>query len=163
MKMHTVVPMLALLALVGACASSGGGGSGTGGAHFARGIGVATATDLREQASRFMALHSFELYRDDGPPSIYIESRWRERNVFPDERLLGIDTAEIRATIRARPRSGTSGMGEVYNVDLIIEQRVRVPGEEEWNTDIITEQAEELAVSMAEDLRRNLNVGVRRF
>ncbi|TVP48455.1 MAG: hypothetical protein EA350_03320 [Gemmatimonadales bacterium] len=161
MKIKIAAPVAVLFLFLSGCASGGAGTSGS--SHFARGLGVATAADLNEHGNRFMALHSFELERDEGPPSIVMESRWRERNLFPDERLLGIEVAEIRATIRARPRSGTSGMGEVYSVDLIVEQRVRVPGESEWNTEISTAQAEELATTMAEDLRRNLNVGVRRF
>jgi hypothetical protein len=163
MNMKSMVTALAVLTLAGGCASGGGGGSTPGGSHFARGIGVASGPDLQEKVARFMALYAFEIEREEGPPSVYIESRWRERNVFPDERVLGISAAEIRATVRARPRSGASGMGEVYNVDLVIEQRVRVPGEVHWNSDAITPQAEELAASMAEELRRDLNVGVRRF
>jgi hypothetical protein len=161
MKFKIAAPVLAVLIFVGGCASGSGGTSGS--AHFARGIGVATAVDLQDYGNRFMALYSFELERDEGPPSIVMESRWRERNVFPDERVMGIEAAEIKATIRARPRSGTSGMGEVYSVDLIVEQRVRVPGESQWNTEVHTPQAEELAATMAEELRRDLNVGVRRF
>lgn len=162
MNMRSTMSMVALALALGlaACASAGGSGSSS---HFARSIGVGTAADIDQQGQRFMALNQFEMEREEAAPNIYMESRWRERSVLDDEYALGIDAAEIRATIRARPRSGTSAMGDLYTVDLIIEQRVRLANESVWTTETLTEGARELAATMAEDLRQSLDIGVRRF
>jgi hypothetical protein len=131
-------------------------------AHFARGVGVASGPEAMEKANRVLSLHQFEVEREDGPPTIYIESRWRDRNPFNDEQGLGIEAAQVRAIVRARPRSGT-GMGELYTVDLTVEQRIRPMGATEWTHGTITTEARQYAARIAEDLKRLLDVGVHRF
>jgi hypothetical protein len=132
-------------------------------ALFARGIGTATGPEAMDKTVQVLHLHQFELERHEGSPTIYIETRWRERTPFEDEQLLGISSAQIRAIMRGRPRSGT-GMGGLYTIDLTIEQRVRTDRNSEvWTNMVMTDQGRAYAARIAEDLRRELNVGVRRF
>jgi hypothetical protein len=152
--------LLAAALAASACASRGG--SPNNALHFARGIGSGSASDVITRAHRVLALHQFEIYQEEAPPSIYIETRWRTRQPFEDEAMLGIDAAQTRAIVRARPRNATSAMGEAYTVDLTVENRVRVKGTEDWVHTTVTPQAEAFGKRIAEDLRTELNIGVRR-
>jgi hypothetical protein len=158
--MRKLTVAVALIMLAAAC----GGQRGTSSvAHFGRGLGLATAPETIEKTHRVLGLHQFDIEQDEGPPSIYIETRWKDRTPFADEQALGIDAAQIRAMVRARPRSTTSTLGEVYTVDMTIEQRVRLMGSMEWVHHTITAEARAHAAEIAEMLRRELDVGVRRF
>jgi hypothetical protein len=157
--MNRLVALLALTVLVGC----GGARGATNVAHFARGVGQGTAVETVDKSMRVLTLHQFELEREEAAPNIYIETRWRDRTPFADEQGLGINAAQVRAMVRARPRSTTSGMGEVYAVDLTVEQRVRLMGSNEWVAATVTPEARAFAERIAEDLKRELDVGVRRF
>ena len=151
--------ILACVVLSLACAT--GGSSPTG--AFSQNVGLATAVETAEMSRRILGLHQFEILEEQPAPNIYIETRWRERTPFADEQALGVVAAEVRAIVRARPRSGTSQMGQVYNVELRVEQRVRVPDSPEWVTGTMTRSARQFAADIAEDLRTALEIGVRRF
>jgi hypothetical protein len=156
---RAVVAALAVLLLAG-CGGRRGDASV---AHFARGIGVATAAEAVTKSHQVLALHQFEIEREEQPPVLYIETRWRNRTPFQDEFALGIEAAQVRALVRGRSRSPTSGMGELYTMDMTIEQRVRVQGTQDWAHVTVTDSARAFAARIVEDLRRELDVGVRRF
>lgn len=160
MKRFALLSLLVLSVLpLTACGARGS----TSVAHFARAVGVGTAYDINEGAHRVFALHQFEIERQEDEPSLYLETRWRDRMPFEDEQGLGVTAAQVRAVMRGRPRSGTSALGTTYSVDLSIEQRVQTMTQEEWTSLTATPQARAYAERIAEDLRRELDVGVRRF
>jgi hypothetical protein len=152
---------LTLIAMSAACAS-GGGSNSPGVINNTRGMGNATAIETYEITSRILTMHQFEVEHEAGPPTIYFQTRWRERHPFEDEVRMGIDGARIRATVRARARSQTSLMGEFYNVDLAIEQQVRFNDSNAWEIRPATASAVAYAEEIAQDMRRALDVGVRR-
>lgn len=156
MKRYMILAAILLLAGCGARGSAGV-------AHFARGVGLATANDLAEASSRVFDLHQFEIEREEEAPNIYKETRWRARTPFDDEQALGVTAAQVRAIMRARPRSTTSALGSVYTVDLTVEQRVQTLTSDEWVSITVTPAARAYAERIAADLRRELDVGVRRF
>lgn len=141
-----------------ACASSGR----TGG-NFTRNIGTATEAELLEMSHRVLALHQFEIERQEQGPSIYLETRWRNRVPFEDEAPLGVEAAQVRTIIRGRPRSSTSPMGLLYSVDIKVEQRLKVLSQADWVQNWHTRTAAEYAGRIVEDLRRELQIGVRRY
>jgi hypothetical protein len=158
--MRRAVMAILAVVLVAGCAGSRGSASV---AHFARGIGVATGPEAVAKSHQVLSLHQFEIEREEELPSLYIETRWRNRTPFEDESALGVEAAQVRALVRGRSRSPTSSMGELYTVDMTIEQRVRVRGTAEWAHVTATDSARAFAARIVEDLRRELDVGVRRF
>lgn len=150
---------LALTLSLMACAT----GSSQQNAHFARDLGLATAAETVEKARLVLGLHQFEIRQEEPAPNIYIETRWRERTPFEDEQAMGLTRAQVRAIVRARPRSGTSQMGEVYTVDMVVEQRVSSALNSNWTFGTMTPSARQYATRLADDLRQRLDVGVRRF
>lgn len=132
-------------------------------AHFARDLGLATAAEVVEKTHRVFTLHQFEIEQEETEPIIWVETRWKQRSPFPDEHALGISDAQVRAIMRARRRSATSTLGDIYTVDLTIEQRVRVLANDEWRHSTLTPGARAFAARITEDLKRELNVGVRRY
>lgn len=146
------------LALSLGCASRGSPAP-----EFSSSIGTATEAEIFEMAHRVLALHQFEIEREQGSPSIYIETRWRDRTPFFDEAVLAIEDAQIRAIVRARPRGNTSVLGVLYTVDMAVEQRVRVMGSDAWVHMKPTPASAEYAARIIEDVKRQLEIGVRRF
>ena len=151
--------ILAAVMLCLACASGQSSPAGT----FSRNIGLATEAETVEMTRRILTLHQFEIRQEEPGPNLYVETHWRPRNPYADEQALGIVGAEMRAIVRARPRSGTSQMGQIYNVDMVVEQRVRTDPSSDWVMGTLTTSARSYAAELAEDLRTALDVGVRRF
>jgi hypothetical protein len=157
--MHRLMAVLLVAMSVG-CASRP---SNLGVINQTRNMGNATAAETYEKTSLVLTMHQFEIEHESGPPSMYFQTRWRDRAPFEDEIAIGINGARIRATVTARKRSQTSLMGEFYAVDLVIEQRVRFINANIWVQDPPpTASAREYAEQIAADLRRELDIGVRR-
>jgi hypothetical protein len=155
---RSMVPLAAALLLT-ACAARGTDANLT---RFDRTVGVGTAIDIQEKVMRVLSLHQFVIEREQAAPNIYIETRWRNRRPFDDEQNLGITAAQTRAIVRTTPRSGTA-QGQLFNVSLRIETRVQLPGGGDWTSAIATPQYQEYVNAIYEDMRRELDVGVRRF
>jgi hypothetical protein len=99
----------------------------------------------------------------DSIPSIRIETHWKTRPPFEDERQLGITAAESRVIITGRIRGETT-LGSVYNLRMIVENRVRPAGRSEWNESTNTTAFREHADAIVQEFRQEmLNIGVRRF
>ncbi len=151
--------MMAMVAMIVAgCASGGGGGSD---ARVDRNLGSATLSDLMERSHRVIRLHQFEVEREEEEGMYYLETRWRDRTLFDDERALGIQAAQTRVVIRGNPRSPTA-QGQFYSVNILVENRVSL-GSGEWRQEVLTDEFRGWANRIVEDLRRELDVGVRQF
>jgi hypothetical protein len=154
---HRLMLLLAVATVLGACA----GGRGT--ALYQKDVGTASMIDALDRANLVVTRHHYEVSELDSIPIIRIETHWRQRPLFADEQALGITNAESRLIITARSRSETE-VATLYNVRLIVENRVRVAGATEWNDRYSTPQFVAYADGITADFRRELqNIGVRRF
>lgn len=151
-----------LLGLFAGCASAGQPGTEADAARFEREVGTGSGTDVMVKSAKVIRQYLFEVKEQTDPPNIYIETHWRDRTPFPDEQALGIQGAQTRLIVRARQR-GTTPLGEVYAVNLAIENRVRIMGTDGWSEASATREYRDWANRIADDFRRELNVGVRRF
>jgi hypothetical protein len=148
-----------MIPALAACASAA---SPANDARFERNVGIATASDAYAGAMKVIRQYQFEIERETQETQLYIETRWRPRNPFPDEQALGIGAAQIRMMVRANPRSGTS-LGELYNVNIAVESRVQVRGSTDWTETVATREYRAYAQQITEDLKRELDLGVRRY
>lgn len=148
------------IVLAAACATSQGAEANQ--ARFERTVGNATALDAYERSMKVIRQHQFQVERESREAGLYIESRWRSRVPFADEAALGINAAQIRVIVRGTPRSGTS-QGELYSVSIAIENRVQAAGSMDWTEATATAEYRAYAQQITEDLRRELDLGVRRY
>lgn len=158
MKLRALLLFATFLPL--ACATTGGAGSSL----FRREIGDASFRDAYELSLRIVHRHHYEVSsQDTAYPQIRIDTNWRERTPFDDERALGVNRAESRLVITGRAR-GQSELGPSYKINLIAENRVRLVGSTDWNESTNTAMFRQYADSIVQDFKRELDViGVRRF
>jgi hypothetical protein len=147
----------ALVAGMSGCAAARSGGD------FRRSLGNATAPDAMDSARRIMAMHQFEVEREEQTPqSILVQSRWRKRDPFTDEALLGVSETETRITLSGRWRLQTQ-QGPLYGVDVLVERRVIMLNREGWVDSPRTPEYVAFADAIANGLQRDINNLVRRF
>jgi hypothetical protein len=151
--------LLVFVLFAAACAS--GGARGT--ALYRRDIGNASEADALTLSHRIITRYHYEVFQQESQPIIRIETHWRARPPFADEQAMGITNAESRLIVTARIR-GDSEMGSIYNVQMQIENRVRVAGGPDWNettnTPMFRAYADEIVREFKSDM---MNIGVRRF
>ena len=146
--------------LAAACASSGRGG---GSALYRREIGNASFLDAMSLGTRIVQQFQYEVFQvDTTAGEISILTHWKARRPYSDELALGVTTGESRLHIVGRER-GQNDLCKFYNVNLTLENRLRVAGSADWNestnTPMFTQRADEL---VAEFRRQLSNIGVRR-
>jgi hypothetical protein len=119
--------------------------------------GLATARDVGEKAIGVLQNHHYTIERAEGPPSIYVETRWKGRTPFDDETEAGVTAAETRFIIEGRrsPRGD-----ELYNVRVRAENRGRLQGGDYEMLDP-TSQFRAYANRIAADIKTELETGIR--
>lgn len=159
--MKTLVRALVLglfLVAVPACA-----GSGNGSAVFRADLGISTAVQSMTISERIFNQFQYTVERQDDPPNLRMESEWRMRPPFEDERALGIVEAETRLIVTGRQRLETE-LGSQFAMTLMVENRVRAGTDGDWRDTYNTPQFREYARSIAERLEREFRtIGVRTF
>ena len=153
-------PRLLALLVVAACAS---GGRTSSSATFQRDIGIASEPDAIAIAERIIQRYQYEVIRTDPVPNLRYETDWKKRVPFGDEHALGITEAENRLIITGRLRN-TTDLGANYDLNLTVENRVRVAGSLDWNEGTASPLFRRYADEITEEFRKELQViGVRRY
>ncbi len=151
------LPAAFLVATV-ACASSSGGD-----AVFRAELGMSTASQSLTIGERIFSQFQYTVARTDEPPNLRMESEWRLRPPFEDERALGIVEAESRLVLMGRQRMETE-LGSQFAMTLMVENRVRAGTDGDWVDTQNTPQFRAYARSIAERLEQEYRtVGVRTF
>jgi hypothetical protein len=155
------LPLRALAAVVVAagCASTGPGSSS---ALFQRNVGNASRPDALDRSLRIVHQFQYEILRQDEGANIRIETHWKPRVPFEDEVAMGVTAAETRLIITANLRNDLKATAS-YDVNLTVENRVRVGLSNSWNETTATGAFREYADRITSDFRRELTIGVRRF
>lgn len=155
-----VVPVL----LLGACASAGGGGDEGGPAvgkiTFAAGQGM--QGDIDQKLRRVLSKYQYEIYRTEPTPHLYVETYWKDRYPFADEEAQGLGAGKTRLLFRTRVRQ-RSKAGELLAVSITAENLVRQEDGGEWVPIEPTEEFRKYVKRIAEDLKVELESGLRTF
>ena len=155
MSNRRLAPVLFLLCA--ACATGGGS------ALFRRDLGNASGPDALTIALRVAQQYSYQIAHVDSLKDIRIETEWQKRKPFNDEAAYGIEDAETRLLIVARPRGNTM-IGNNYSVNLTVENRLRVQGTSSWNESLNTEMFNAYADKIAAEMKEiYTNIGVRKY
>jgi hypothetical protein len=157
MRKAATAAVLLFVAAWGACASAGPGPEANR-TRFQRNVGQATPAFARDLAMRILTQYGFVVEQEQPIPNIVIQTRWKDRAPFADEAVLGVQQAQNRMFIMARPRSATVN-ALTYSVDMVIENRVQLLGSTTWTEASATPEYQKWANRIAEDFTRELNVG----
>jgi hypothetical protein len=124
-------------------------------------LGTATDTDIQRIVPNILSRYNFTIYRDEITlDGIYYETEWKDRDLFDDERALGVTEARSRIYVTARPR--TAQASSLHRVDFEVQNQVMIEGEEDWNRETITDEAETYFSEIARTLRVEFESGIRR-
>jgi hypothetical protein len=138
-----------------ACGSTGGP------RLYQKEVGLATRLDLERVATLNILRFHYEVAEHDSIPFLRWETHWRPRRPFADEQELGITNAETRLVITGRSRSESES--STYATRVIVENRVRVAGDVDWNPNVNTPLFIAYADSISEEFRKEFaNIGIRR-
>jgi|GEM_PF-417353 len=145
------------LLLLGGCASTGGAGP-----TQSWDLGLATPGDASQKSIEVLRNYRFEVEREEGPPNIYILTRWQQRPPLQDEAALGADLAQTRFIVEARARRRNPQGEDLFTVRLRVENRLRLDGPtSDWVEHPITDDFRIFASEVAGDIRASLQTGIR--
>lgn len=155
-RVRALLALTALL-LVAGCASTGEAGP-----TQSWDLGLATPGDASQKSIEVFRNYRFEVEREEGPPNIYILTRWQQRNPLADEAALGADLAQTRFIIEARARRRNPQGEDLFIVRLRVENRLRLDGpSSDWVEHPLTSDFRAFASQVAGDLRASLEAGIR--
>lgn len=149
--------LIMVLAVLASCATSDRVSENT----YRANLGTATETDIVSTVPRILDRNTFTVYRQEVTmDGVYIETEWKERDLFDDERSEGIIEARSRIFINARPR--TAQATSLQRVSMEIENHVRLEEDGDWDRTIITDQTNEYFREIERSIRTELASGIRR-
>lgn len=140
-----------VLASTAGCAT-GGAGNGGGRSSVRMDMGIATNADLQEQTGDLFRRTQFTVFRSDQAPAPLIESEWRNQTPTEDERALGVTEVQTRIRVRGRERN-PEGSRRVYQVTYTMEILYKTNESTEWIQMPVTEQREDFAENLGQELR----------
>lgn len=151
--------LLAFVLLLAGCASAGAGGS----RGMTWDLGVATPRDAMDKSVQVLRNYQYDIERQDGPPNIYITTRWRQRIPFEDEQEAGIEMAQTRFVVEARPRTRNPEGQDMYTVRIRAENMVQMTRDAgDWESEgPVTTEFRAYASTIADDIRSSLATGIR--
>ncbi|TVP53645.1 MAG: hypothetical protein EA351_14795 [Gemmatimonadales bacterium] len=139
----------------------GCGGAGGGGGSVSWDGGIATASDAVEAPQKILLDNQYQMERTQGPPNIYLLTRWRSRSPLPAEAELGIAEVRTRFIVEARPRSRNPSGADLYTVRIRAENEGRMSGESDYAPVEITSDFREYAGRIANAIRDEIEMGTR--
>ncbi len=134
--------------------------------RFMADVGIATALDVKELAYRFARKYSYQIYRfEETTNRIYLETEWKDRNLFQDEKEANIVQAMSRIFIQARPRARGSLIESktINRIQFIAENKVLYLEGGEWTTGQITPMVRKYLKRLANDLKTAFLTKTREF
>ncbi|MFB0517524.1 MAG: hypothetical protein ACETWG_13105 [Candidatus Neomarinimicrobiota bacterium] len=156
----------AIALFLSSCAVLSVGGNASAYRDLTVGAGEATSRDIFVKAPRILDRYQYEIVRqEESSHQLYFETRWQLRSPLDDERLLGVVETRTRLTIQARPRraAAVSGAANLYIVQIVAENMVRLSDHEEWIRIANTDMYKAYVRSVAEDLKNEFRMSMRRF
>jgi len=124
--------------------------------------GLATAFDAMDKPVRVLRNHLYDMERQDGPPNIYLLTRWHQRRPLADEAALGAELAHTRFIVEGRPRQRNPETGDdLYTVRVRVENQLQMQGETDWVRVEPTADFRAYAAHIADLIREELEMGVR--
>lgn len=155
--------LIACVAGLAGCAGARAPGTLGQDATYRRELGIATYPDIQQKLGDIIRRYGYEVIRWVGPPEIYIESAWRDRFPFDDEREIGIDFARNRLILRARRVPQRTPNAVLYRVNISLENQTKSGPNGEWQTQVRTPSFLQYAAKFADELEQTVRSTVRNY
>jgi hypothetical protein len=159
MRIRGAVLVMAMVLPFGPGCASGGGLADR--AELSWDAGLATPRDAQEKPVRILRNHQYDMEREEPPPNIYILTRWKQRLPFDDEAASGVEMAQTRFIIEARPRQRNPDGQDLYTVRVRVENQVRTGPSADWTVSPPSDEFRTYANGIAGDIRADLEAGIR--
>lgn len=157
MKHLSFIVFIVTLVLLTGCATSERVSENT----YRANLGTATEADIVMTVPRILDRNNFTIYRQEVTmDGVYIETEWKERDLFEDELSQGIVEARSRIYVNARPR--TAQASSLHRVSMEVQNHVRFEAGGDWDRTILTEQTNEYLRDIERSIRTELATGIRR-
>jgi hypothetical protein len=154
---------LLMLFLMGCAASSSG--SKPAALKYTADLGTATTFDFQEKSQRALNKYQYvvERYEEYGN-ILYLETQWKDREVFEDEQKSGVIEAKSRIILEARPFTRSSaGVTKLNKVEFAAENLVMFENTQSWASVPMTPLCRAYFKRFADDLRTEFRTGFRRY
>ncbi|TVP42311.1 MAG: hypothetical protein EA350_16440 [Gemmatimonadales bacterium] len=125
-------------------------------------LGLATPGDAAQKSTEVLRNYRFEVERSEGPPNIFILTRWQQRTPLEDEAALGAVLAQTRFIVEARARRRNPQGEDLFTVRLRVENQLRLDGAmSDWVEQPHTSDFRAFAAEIAAEIRASLQSGIR--
>lgn len=154
------LPLVLAVTLAG-CATAGGGNAPA----LREDLGSTEPALFIRHGTAVLNHHNFQIDNNaQGATRVYLETYWKPRDVYPSERAAGVTDAETRIILQGRERtSAATRSGRALMAELIAYDRVRMGDSGEWVSGTVPDEYKEVLESIAEELKKELDTGVRVF
>ncbi len=156
---------LCLAGLLFGCAGTSGSGSSNGRVEvYNNDLGIATNYGIQDQTQEILVnkYHFEVLYYDDTSNRVYVETDWKERTPFEDERHQGVLQAKSRIILEARPR-GRTGETSRMSVRFKGENLLYFSDTASWERGHMTRQCRAYFKEIANELKTRFATLVREY
>ncbi|MEE9232747.1 MAG: hypothetical protein V3U07_04780 [Nitrospirales bacterium] len=157
-----ILPIL-LLSFVLSCAGSSSGEK-PGDYSYTATIGPVTAYDYQDKTRLSLNKYQYQIERnEDYGNRKYLETMWKYRTPFEDERQLGVVRAKTRIILHVTPRMRSVAGRTLHRVQFIGENLVQFMGVELWQTAPLTDMCKEYFKRWANELKTEFSTSIRRY
>ncbi|MGH7457172.1 MAG: hypothetical protein ACRENG_37830 [bacterium] len=156
--------LLLMMLVIGGCAASSSG-SKSASLKYTADLGTATTFDFREKSQRALNKYQYVIERFEEYGNIlYLETQWKDREVFADEQTSGVVEAKSRIILEARPFTRSSaGVTKLNKVEFAGENLVIFENTQTWASVPMTPMCKAYFKRFADDLRTEFRTGFRRY
>ena len=155
---YLITCLLLIVLVISGCGSTGGASEREN--TFRSSLGTATEHDLRTKVPLYITRNGYTMYREEVTlDGTYFETEWKDRDLFDDEREMGIEAARTKIIITSRPREAQATSLQRANIEIF--NHVRMPGEEGWVRTVLTNQTRDHYRDFTRRLNQELESGVR--
>ncbi len=157
-----ILPIL-LVSFVLSCAGSSSGEK-PGDYSYTANIGPVTAYDYQDKTRLSLNKFQYQIERsEDYGNRKYLETMWKYRTPFEDERQLGAVRAKTRIILHVTPRVRSVAGRTLHRVQFIGENLVQFMGVELWQKAPLTDMCKEYFKRWANELKTEFSTGIRRY
>ncbi|RMD86461.1 MAG: hypothetical protein D6813_14900 [Calditrichaeota bacterium] len=127
-------------------------------------VGVATLDDIQKIYTKVFTKYLYQLEREEEFGSrLYVETQWKDRKPFEDEKAAGVVAVRSRIILQTRPRIKSGVSYNLHQVQFIAENLVKYHLDENWHPAPLTKMCRDYFKKIANDFKLDLTSIVREY
>lgn len=161
--LRRLLPVLLAIAPIAGCAGTASEGQES--SRYRSNLGIATVIGVNEQTQRILVeKHHYVIQRSDMTGQwLYVETEWKRREPFADEKEIGVVDAQSRVILQGRPRIRHSSLTMRFNMKLIGENRLLYTDTGTWESGYISDMCEDYFRGIAREFKSEFSTMVREY